>query len=177
VDVLPLAAKALLATMLLIAGGAKLAGLAGFAATIRLFVPIRIPRLAAPWMAAGTASVEIAVGAGSLSWPAAGWLNLVVFALTCGFVVVAGAGYVFRRGQSCRCFGALSGRKFDVAGVTRNAIIAAVAAVALVRVRPALTGVDQAQRTGLLLAGLLLALVAFTAARTMAVGREIGRER
>ena len=91
--------------------------------------------------------------------------------------MVASAGYVFRRGQSCRCFGALSGRKFDVAGVARNAAIAAVAAVPLVRVRPALTGVDQAQRTGLLLAGLLLALVAFTAARTMAVGREIGLER
>lgn len=173
---LALAAKSLIAVMLLVAGGAKLADPASFAAAVRLFVSFRVPRLIIPSIAVGVALAEIALGVASLSWPAVGWLNPVVFALVCGFVAVSGAGYVFHRGMSCRCFGALSRRKFDAMGVLRSIAIAAVAAAALRMVPPALVHVGVAGHLLLLLAGLMVALAAFTAAGSLAVGRRLGVE-
>jgi hypothetical protein len=176
VDVLPLAAKSLLAVMLLTAGSAKLADQASFAVTVRLFVPARVPRIAVRGVAAGITVAEFALGAVSLSWPATSWINPVVFALACGFTAISGAGYLFRRGQSCRCFGALSRRKFDAAAVARSAAIAAAAAVAMARVRSSLLGIDGVEHLLLLLGGAVVAFAAFAAARSLAVGRTIGLE-
>jgi hypothetical protein len=176
VDVLALAAKSLVAVMLLVAGGAKLADVASFAMAVRLFVSFRVPRPVLRWIAIGVALAELALGAGSLSWPAAGWLNPVVFAMACGFVAVSIAGYVFHRGLSCRCFGALSRRKFDAMGVLRSMAIAAVAAASMSGVAPGLVDVDVAGRVLLLAAGVLVALAAFTAAGSLAVGRKLGVE-
>jgi hypothetical protein len=172
-----LAAKAALAVMLLVAGGAKLADLTGFAAAVRLFTPRRLAGAAsAPtalrMAAAGLALAELALGGASLAAPEAGGLNLAVLALACGFVVVAAAGYVFHRGRSCRCFGALSRRRFDRAGIGRAAAVAVVAAVATTSVPAADIQLGPAAHGLLAGAACLLAGVAFTAARALAVSRD-----
>jgi hypothetical protein len=171
-DVLVLGAKAALAVVLVVAAGAKLADLHGFASAIRLFVPrpARWPVLRAA--ALGIAVAEFALGAASLSSPAAGWLNPVVLAVGCAFAAVSAAGYAFHRGRSCRCFGALSQRKFDAAGVARSILIAATAAVAMAQVQPSSVQLTAITRVLLLAAAAMLAFVAFTAARVLAMSRE-----
>lgn len=171
-DVLVLGAKSLLAVMLLVAGGAKLADLTGFAGSVRLFIPRRIPGEVREGMALGVALTELLIGAVSLSSPTIRWLNPVVFALGCVFVAVSGLGYAFHRGRSCRCFGALSRRKFDVAGILRSTAIAALAAVAMLNVRPGSIQVGATARILLLAAAALLAAASFTAARALAVSRD-----
>jgi hypothetical protein len=135
-----LAAKAAVAVLLLASGGAKLADLAGFAATIRLFAPGRTPARAlavAHHAAVAIAAAELAAGAVSLCWPAIAWANLVVLALSCSFVIVAGFGYARHRGQPCHCFGALTKRGFGLPSLLRALGILAAAAAACVPVRPA----------------------------------------
>ena len=195
-----LGAKALLAVMLLVAGGAKLADLDSFAASVRLFLPRRVPRRlpralahrlprrhrpAAPAAAglltspasarriAGAVAVaELGLGAASLAAPAIWPLNLAVLAAACCFAAVSGIGFAFHRGRSCRCFGALSRRKFDRAGLARAGAVAALAAGATVPVGPAAVALTPAGH-GLLLAGsAVIAFVAFTAARSLAVSRD-----
>jgi hypothetical protein len=61
-------------------------------------------------------------------------------------------------------------------GVLRSIAIAAVAAATLRAVPPALVHVGAAGRLLLLLAGLMVALAAFTAASSLAVGRRLGVE-
>jgi hypothetical protein len=165
VDVGMAGAKAGLAVLLLVAGAAKLAGLDGFAATVRLFVPAglrRRPRWLPRLIALTVALGELGLGGASLAAPAAGWLNLAVLAAGGGFVVVSVIGYARHRGRSCRCFGALSRRRFDRAGIGRALIIAAVAAVPL-------AGLPASAVRGLLLAAaFVLAAGAFTAARVLA---------
>lgn len=170
-DVLTLGSKSALAVMLLIAGGAKFADLASFAATVRLFVPYRAPWLVIRRSAMGVALVELAVGAASLSWPPASWLNLFVFVLGCAFVVVSVVGYVFHRGRSCLCFGALSQRKFDALGILRAAVILAVAAIAMFGVRPATPQVGVEASAMLAVAAVLIAITAFTAAKALSAAR------
>jgi hypothetical protein len=172
-----LGAKAALAVMLLVAGGAKLADLAGFAAAVRLFTPRRLAGSAsAPPVLRGAAlSIalgELALGGASLTSPALGWLNPVVLVVGCGFVAVSGYGYAFHRGRSCRCFGALSQRKFDLAGVGRAAAVAALAAVACGGVPPSAVRLGLADRGLLLAAAGFLACLAFTAARVLAASRD-----
>jgi hypothetical protein len=172
-----LGAKAALAVMLLVAGGAKLADLAGFAAAVRLFAPRRVAgslsaqpllRAAALALAAG----ELVLGVASLTSPAVRWLNLAVLAAGCGFVAVSGAGYAFHRGRFCRCFGALSQRRFDLAGLGRAAVIAALADLATVTVSPSAVRLSLADRGLLLAASGLISLVAFTAARSLTASRD-----
>lgn len=196
-----LGAKALLAVMLLVAGGAKLADLDSFAASVRLFLPRRVPRRlprplahrlprrhrpGAPPAAAGlltspasarriagaVAVAELGLGAASLAAPAIWPLNLAVLATACCFAAVSGIGFAFHRGRSCRCFGALSRRKFDRAGLARAGAVAALAGGATVPVGPAAVALTPAGH-GLLLAGsAVIAFVAFTAARSLAVSRD-----
>ena len=166
-DTLALMTKAGLAAVLLVAAGAKLADLDGFALTVRLFLP-RIPRRGA---AAAIVGAEFALGTASLCCPAVAWLNLAVLGAGCGFVAVAAAGYAFYRGRACSCFGALSRRRFDAAGIARAAVIAAAAAVAVVAVPPSAVRLAVPQRFGLLAAACLLAAAACTAARALAVSR------
>jgi hypothetical protein len=177
-----LGAKAALAVMLLVAGGAKLADLASFAAAVRLFTP----RLFTPRRLAGSASAppvlraaalsialgELALGGASLTSPALGWLNPAVLVVGCGFVAVSGYGYAFHRGRSCRCFGALSQRRFDPAGIGRAAAVAVLAAVACGGVSPSAVRLGLADRGLLVAAACLLACIAFTAARALAASRD-----
>lgn len=172
-----LGAKAVLAVMLLVAGGAKLAGLDGFAASIRLFLPRRVagsarlrglPRRLALAVALG----ELALGGASLTSPALGWVNPVVLIVCCAFVAVSGAGYAFHRGRSCRCFGALSQRRFDLAGVGRAVVVAGVAGLAVAGVPASSVRLGPGDRGLLLAACFLLAFVAFSAARALAASRD-----
>jgi len=135
-----LGAKALLAVMLLVAGGSKLAGLDAFAATVLLLAPRPVravlafrapgPRAGARRAAWAVALGELVLGSASLAVPAAGWLNLAVLAAACAFAAVSAAGFAFHRGRSCRCFGALSQRRFDLAGLARSAAVLALAGLA-----------------------------------------------
>jgi hypothetical protein len=185
VPVAVLGAKALLAVMLLVAGGAKLADLDSFAASVRLFLPRRHRSGAAPAPAGlltsqasalriawTVALAELGLGGASLAAPAIGPLNLAVLAAACCFAAVSGIGFAFHRGRSCRCFGALSRRKFDLAGLARAGAVAALAGGAAVPVTPAAVALTPAGH-GLLAAGsALIAFVAFTAARSLAVSRD-----
>lgn len=171
-DVLVLCAKTALACLLIVAGGAKLSDPASFASTVRLFIPLRVawPLLSA--IAVAVSLGELAVGLASLTLPAITALNALVFAIACAFVAVSVTGYAFHRGRSCRCFGGLSQRKFDAAGVLRSAVIAGIAAVALAHVGTAALQLDATARVLLLAAAGLLALAAFTAARVRGAGSE-----
>jgi len=171
-DVLILCAKTAVACLLIVAGGAKLSDPASFASTVRLFIPFRVPW---PWLSAIAVAVslgELAAGLASLTLPAITALNAVVFAIACAFVAVSAVGYAFHRGRSCRCFGALSQRKFDAAGLLRSVVIAGIAAVALPHVGAPALRLDATARVLLLAAGGLLAVAAFTAARARGTGRE-----
>jgi hypothetical protein len=187
-DMLILGAKSALAVLLLVAAGAKLADLPGFASAVGLFVPrpaswavlrpASWPVLRpASWpvlrsVALVIALAELVLGAASLSSPAARWLNPVVFAVCCAFVAVSGAGYAFHRRRSCRCFGALSQRKFDAAGIARSVLAAAAAAFAMAPVQPSSVQLTATSRLLLLAAAAMLAFVAFTAAKVLALSRE-----
>ena len=171
-DVLVLGAKAALAVVLVVAAGAKLADLHGFASAVRLFAPRPAPWPVLRAVALGIAVAEFALGAASLSSPAAGWLNPVVLAVGCAFAAVSAVGYAFHRGRSCRCFGALSQRKFDAAGIARSILIVAMAAVAMAPVQPSSVQLTPITRVLLLAAAAMLAFVALTAARVLAMSRE-----
>jgi hypothetical protein len=173
---LALTAKVLVAVMLLVAGGAKLADVTGFAAAVRLLIPLRLARRAARAVALTVAVAEVALGLGSLCSPAAGWLNLVVFGFACGFVAVSVAGYAFHRGRSCRCFGALSRRKFDALGIARAVAIAAAAALATAGLPRAMVTIGVADRILLLVTAALTSLAAFSAARALGLARSPGLE-
>lgn len=169
---LVLGAKSVVAVMLLAAGGAKLADLASFAVTVRLFLPRGVPRRVRGGAAVGIAVAEVVIGGASLSFPAVRWLNLVVFAAAGVFVLVSVAGFVFYRGQSCRCFGALSQRKFDAAGIVRSLGIATLAAFAMSGVPPESIRLGIGARILLLTAMAIVGFAAFTAAGAVAVSRE-----
>lgn len=167
-----LAAKSALAVMLLVAGGAKLADLDSFAGTVRLFTPRWLARPIRERAALGVALIELASGAVSLAAPALWAVNLVVLALGGAFVAVSIAGYAFHRGRTCRCFGGLSRRKFDLAAIGRAVVVAAAGALALAHVPAADTRVGPAVHVLLAVAAALLAAAAFTAARALAVSRD-----
>ena len=173
------AAKAAVAVLLLASGGAKLADLAGFGATIRLLAPARTPSrvLAVAHQAAVTiAAAELLAGAASLCWPALGWVNLAVLALSCSFVVVAGVGYARHRGRPCHCFGALTRRGFGLASMLRAVAILAAAATACAPVGPA-SQLHFALGFHLLLlaAAVLMAAAAAAAAKALLLSESAGR--
>ena len=171
--VLALGAKAAIAVLLLVAGGAKLADPAGFAVAIRLFVPAGAPQrvlAGLPAVSAALALAELLTGAASLCWPAARWLNWLVLAFACGFVVAAVVGYARHRGRPCRCFGALTRRSFGVRTIGQALLIAAVAGLALRPARPGQLDLGLASHLLLFAAAGLLGLAAFTAARALAAG-------
>jgi hypothetical protein len=158
--------------LLIVAGAAKFADLASFSSTVRLFVPHALPRYVRDGPAFGIAAVEVALGAASLSLPAIAWLNLAVLALAAAFIVVSVAGFAFHRGRACRCFGALSQRQFDFAGIVRSIGIAALAAIATSGVRPSVIDVNLTGRMLLLVSSGLLALAAFAAAHALAISHD-----
>lgn len=168
-DLLILGAKSALAMMLLTAGPAKLADLASFTATVRMFAPglVSLPVVRAAALAIAVA--EAALGVLSVSTPGAPWVNVAILALACAFLAVSAVGYLVFRGRSCRCFGPLSQRKFDAWGIVRAAAIVAVAVIAVTGVRPAAVDIPAAARLALLAIGLLVALTAYTAAKALSV--------
>ncbi len=175
-SVLSLAAQAAVAAVLLVGGGAKAADLAGFAAAMRLLVPPRVPGPVVRALAVSAAGVELALGEASLPLPAAGWLNAAVLALACGFAGVSGLGYARHRGRACHCFGALSGGRFDARGLLRSAAVAVAAAIATAGPPPGTARLGAGQQALLGLAGAVVALSAFTAARALAQARRRGLE-
>jgi hypothetical protein len=108
------------------------------------------------------------LGVSSLSSPAVAWLNDAVLGTACVFVAVSCTGYAFHRGRSCRCFGALSRRRFDLAGIGRATLVAGVAAVAVLAVPGSDVRLTLADRGLLLAAAALLGCAAFSAARSTA---------
>jgi hypothetical protein len=167
-DALALCAKAALAVMLIVAGGAKLADQVGFAAVVRLFIPVRALAPAYKHIATAIALAEVILGCASLSFPAARWINLLVLLAGCAFVVVSVTGLVLHRGKSCSCFGPLSRRKFDVQSVLRSILIAAFAAVAMVGVSPSSVRLGVTTQALLLIAGAMLLTVSYVAAKVLA---------
>lgn len=176
-----LSCKAVIAVLLLAAGGAKLADLPGFAGTVRLFVPRSSGAASLDWqtqavrsadgspqialrLATGIAAGELAVGAVSLSVPQARWPNLIVLASCVAFLVTWSIGYGRHRGRSCRCFGALSARGFDRAGIVRAAVLvlAALAATTAVPVHAVQLGLGG--QLALLAGGALIACATYSAA-------------
>ena len=166
-----LAAKAALAVLLLVAGGAKLADPAGFATAIRLFVPSRAPariQAAIPAVAAAVIAAELAAGTISLCSPAVAWVNLAVLALACGFTVVAGVGYGRYRDRPCRCFGALTRRSFSARSLLQSLVILAAAALAIRPAGQVAEALGLTARLLLLAAAGLMVLAAGTAAKALA---------
>jgi hypothetical protein len=163
------AAKAGIAVILLVAGGAKLADLSGFSATLRLFLPGRTPHPAIRGGAVAIIAAELLLGGASLCLPAARWLNPVILALTCAFAISTATGFAIFRGRSCRCFGALSSKKFDRTSIARSFALVVMAVLAMGGLGPtaALNVLDSAL---LAVASAVLVLGTFTAARAFDVG-------
>jgi hypothetical protein len=169
--VLVLAAKAMIAVLLIAAGGAKLADPAGFATAVRLFVPPRAPSFVRAHVQAAAAAVigaELACGAVSLCWPSAAWANLVVLVLACGFTVVAAIGYARFRSRPCRCFGALTRRNFSMRSLVQSLVVLAAAIVATRPASHSAVAVGLTAHLLLLAAAGLLAVAACTAAKSLA---------
>lgn len=171
-----LGCKASIAVLLLAAGGAKLADRAGFAATVRLFVPGRLLRAQGissvlAWM---IAAGEMLTGVVSLSLPAVGWLNPAVLAICCCFLVVWTVGYARHPDRPCRCLGALSQRGFTLAGIGRAAGLTLAATAATASVPQVATQLSVLTRLGLLAGGVLVATAAFSAAAAAGAKREPG---
>ncbi len=166
-----LTCKAAIAVLLVVAGSAKLADLAGFAGTARLFLPARTSQAVVRALAAVIATTEVAIGAASLSSPLVRWLDLAVLALCCGFVAVSAIGYLRHPGRACRCLGALTGRAFTLAAIGRAALIAIAAGLAAVPASASLLWLGAAGRFGLLAGAALIAWSACTAAAAIGAGR------
>lgn len=167
---LVLGAKVGVAVILAVAGGAKLSDIQGFSTTVRLFLPRWLSE-SARLIALTLAVAELLLGMASLSSPAEAWPNLLVLAAACGFMAVSAFGYAFYRGRSCNCFGALSARTFDAIGMLRSGVIVTAASLALLNVPRSMVALDLPARVLLLGGSLLLALVSFTAARSLALSR------
>jgi methylamine utilization protein MauE len=169
-----LGAKAALAVVLLVAGGAKLAGLDGFAGAIRLFLPGRLPRAALtalPFVAALIAAAELLIGLVSLCWPSLGWVNVAVLALACGFTAVAAIGYARRPGQPCSCFGALTRRGFGPRTLVQTLLLTGAAGLAARPARPAQLQIGLSAHLLLLTGAGMTVVAAYTAASALAAGR------
>lgn len=173
-DTVALVAKSVMGVLLVVAGASKLADLTSFAAAIRLFLPHQIALRELRLVGATIALSEFAIGAASLSRPTTGWLNGLVLALSCGFLVISTLGYVFHRGRSCRCFGALSKRRFDALGIVRSLALVAISLISTRPVSAAVVDVNFTESFLLALVGVLVGLGAFTAAQSLSLGIRYG---
>lgn len=126
-SVAPLAVKAFLALVLLLAGAAKLADRRDVASTVGLFLPTATPGRLVVAIATASGLVELGTGGASLVFPEARAVDLVVLGLTCAFVATSVSGHALHPGATCNCFGRLSGRTFGVAGIVRSVALAGLA--------------------------------------------------
>ncbi len=163
-----LGCRAVIAVLLLAAGGAKLADLPGFASAVRLFMPRNLPSALPRGLAGAVAVFELALGAGSLALPRVSWLGGGVLVICACFLAVSVAGFARHRGQPCRCFGGLSAGGFGAAGIIRAAGLTLAAGVATAGVPASAVALSAAARLGLLAAGVLVAGAAFSAAAATA---------
>jgi hypothetical protein len=173
VDALVLATKSGLALMLVVAGSAKLAGVSSFAATVKLFIPIQGSPRMMERIAVGIVTFELFLGGASLAFPSVAAINLLVLATGCAFLSVSSLGYVRHRGKSCLCFGQLSNRVFDAAGVMRSLVILGLAA-GVVAIAVSRSSIQLATGDHVLLLGgaAVVAVATYTAARGAAMTNE-----
>jgi hypothetical protein len=166
VQIAVLGCKSVIAVLLLAAGGAKLADRPGFASTVRLFGPSRFSRSsrASLLLASAIAAGELAAGALSLSVPQLRWPNFVVVVICVAFLGTWTFGFSRHRGRSCHCFGALSGRGFDRAGIARSAVLLLAALAASAPVPAQATQLGPGGQLALLAGGALIAVAAYSAA-------------
>ena len=172
-DALVLAAESGLALMLVAAGAAKLADVSSFAATVQLFMPFEASVRSAVRTATAIATFELALGTASLAFPSVAVINFLVLATGCAFFAVSSIGYARHRGVSCRCFGQLSRRVFDVAGLARSFVVVGLAAsVAGIAVSPSAIAITTVEHLLLLVAAGVVAFATYTAARGAALTNE-----
>ena len=128
-ELLLLTARAFLAVVLLVSGGAKLADLRAFARTIGEIevLPVRPERVALT-----IALLEVAVGLSSLTGVVSQAINLAVLALMLSFTVVAGAGARRRPGLRCQCFGGLTDSRFGFRSAALSGFLALTAGFVVV---------------------------------------------
>jgi len=110
------------------AGAAKLADLAGFAVTL---AGLGIPRRWATAAARSLALAEAGIGALGFAGVARTAVATATFALTLGFLAVTAAAARWRPQVRCRCFGALADSRFGKASLARGLALAAASGLAL----------------------------------------------
>jgi hypothetical protein len=104
-----------------------------------------------------------------LSVPQARWPNLVVLASCVAFLLAWSIGYSRHRGRSCRCFGALSARGFDRAGIARAAVLTLAALAATAQVPARVVQLGLGGQLALLAGGALIACATYSAAAAAAL--------
>lgn len=171
-----LTSKTVLASMLLVAGGAKFADLDGFAAAVRLLTSFHLTRQSARLAGLIIALTELITGMASLALPEIPRINLAVVVMTCAFLAVSLLGYVRHRGRSCRCFGALSRRSFDGKSLCRNILIASLSTIVMVESQGTVTRLSVASHALLFAGAGLIALTAFSAGRALGAARSLEPE-
>ena len=162
-----IAAKLILAVTLLVAGGAKLASLSSFSATVRMFLPNRFRLPIARAISISVILGELILGTMSLTLPSVPLINQLVLVLCAAFIVISSIGYAIFRGRSCQCFGGLSQRKFDFLGVARSVLLLAMSVIALQHLNPGTIQVQLSSTLLLLVGAALLGASAFIAARAI----------
>jgi hypothetical protein len=121
--------RALLATILVAAGAAKLVDLVGFTATLSALGMPAVRKLKIHPLALAISLLELALGLalGSGLWPIV--INTAVLVLMIGFSAVVLVALHRTPNVSCRCFGALSDTQFSGRGLVRGLLLTALAVV------------------------------------------------
>jgi hypothetical protein len=151
-----LGAKLAVATTLLIAGGAKLASIHGFAATVRLFLPRAVSPFLPRTLAGIIIAAELSFGILSLSWPSLWWTNFLIALLCAAFLSISIMGYLFYRGRGCHCFGRLARRKFDGLSIARSTLLVIIAVLALGNTPPKYIQIQMEWRILLIISSILI---------------------
>jgi hypothetical protein len=160
--------KVVLAVVLVVAAGAKLADIGAFGDVIRSFAAGQLSFRMARCVAVAIAVLELTLGGASLLAPKVTVLNWAVFLLAIGFVFVSAFGYAFRRGRPCRCFGALSKTQYSIGGIIRSCLLGAASALAALIALPAgWLNINALESALVLVLVVLLVLLAATAARAI----------
>jgi hypothetical protein len=167
-----LIAKAAVAVILIVAGGAKLADIPGFTTTVRIFVPVRTSKAVSTVFARALSLLELGLATGSLAFPRIIAFDIAIFILCCMFVVVSVYGYIFHHGRSCRCFGALTARTFDGEGIGRSALMAGLAGFVVADIQPAAATADLTGTILLIVSIVVVGFASYTAARCLKVVRD-----
>lgn len=120
-----------IASALIVAGGAKASDVHGFGLTLAGIGLARVPAGVRRCLAVGIISVEVLVGFLLIVQTTAAFVAAVALGLTAVFAIVSFT--ALKRGVQvhCRCFGALSGTSFSPAGAFRSLLLLGVAGAAV----------------------------------------------